>query len=340
MIAKFNVSLTVFRTALVALITLLLGVGLFAPTAQTFAQEDIPPTVTPSGTTVRTLGEQTVTGSNFVLNTREKIAGDLFVLGGSAQVKTGSEVDGDVNVFGGSVDIAGSVTGDINVLGGSVTLRKGATVKGSTHIFGGSIDREEGITVGKSSGSQETKTDITHPETAQTPDTDWQSVWAVTSGILFVASLILLVLVSISVIKLVPDKTSRMLNTARSEWRLSGGIGLLSALAMIIMIGLFTVTLCLIPLAAILGLALIAGSLIGIAVIARYVGERVMIGLGKQNWTPGQIASVGAITIALVGGIPVLGMLVYIVITSIGFGSLILTRFGTRPYPYLNQLPS
>ena len=319
MIAKFNVSLTVFRTALVALIALLLGVGLFGPTAQTFAQEDIPPTATPSDTTVRTLGEQTVTGSNFVLNTREKIAGDLFVLGGSAQVKTGSEVDGDVNVFGGSVDIAGSVTGDINVLGGSVTLRKGATVKGSTHIFGGSIDREEGIAVGKSSGSQETKTGGTHGETAQMPDTDWQSVWAITSGILFVASLILLVLVSISVIKLVPDKTSRMLNTARTEWRLSGGIGLLSGLAMII---------------------IIAGSLIGIAVIARYIGERVMIGLGKQNWTPGQMASVGAITIALVGGIPVLGTLVYIVITSIGFGSLILTRFGTRPYPYLNQLPS
>ena len=355
MIAKF-----VFRSIAALLISIGLTGGSIA-----FAQDDTPPTATPiaTATSRRVLSEQTISGGSFVLHANETIEGDLVVLGGSATLEAGARVEGDVNIAGGSVDIAGTVTGDVNVLGGSIKLRTGSVVEGGTQIVGGSIDREDGAVVQQDDSknaalkidppagrfdigkqiSREITAEMARANAAdrQTNENqDWQSAWAIISGILFVASLVLMVLVSVSVVTLVPAKTHLMLATARSEWLVSGGIGLLSIIALSILIALFTLTLCLIPLAGVLGLALIAGSLIGIAVIAQYVGERLMLGLGKHGWAAPKTAAIGALAIALVGAIPVINILIYLMLTSIGLGALVLTRFGTRPYPYLTQLPS
>ncbi len=374
MIAKF-----VIRSGVGLLFALGLNLGWVLPSTTALAQAETPPTKVPvdgptaTPTARHKLGEQTVTGGSFVLRANETIEGDLVVLGGSATLETGARVEGDINVAGGSADIGGTVTGDVNVLGGSIKLRSSAVVEGGTQVLGGSIDREEGATVRQSGNVIDLKVDTPAGQidigkrigreisaemaranaaknksnttfendngSANSDGDDWQSAWAIISTTFFVATLILLVLVSISVVTLIPDKTNRMLAAARGEWLISGGIGLLSIIALSILIALFTVTLCLIPLAGVLGLTLIAGMLIGMAVIARYVGERLMIGLGKSGWTGPKIAAVGAVALALIAVIPVLNFLIYLALTSIGLGALVLTRFGTRPYPYLNQLP-
>lgn len=348
-----------FRHRILAL-GLAIGIGLAMPLGITHAQGDKPEaTATPvaSSTERRILGEQTIGGGSFVLRANETIRGDLTIFGGSAVIEAGGRVEGDVNVFGGNADIAGSISGDINVLGGSIKLRKTSVVEGGTHALGGSVDREEGASVERSTTVVDPKIDLPNgdgvsigkiisegvaAETARAQrnnsEPDWPNIFFVSNGLNLIANLVLFTLISMLVVSLLPQKTALMQNTAREQWLVSGGIGVLSFIAVPILIVLFAITICLIPLALILSLAWIAGLLIGVAVIARIVGERLMIGFGKQGWTPVKMAAAGAIAIALVSGVPVLGWLIAILISSIGLGALILTRFGTRVYPYVGQL--
>ena len=342
-----------------ALAVIAIGISLALPVATIHAQGEQPPASTATRTPEseedrRILGEQTISGGSFVLRANETIRGDLTILGGSAMVEAGGRVEGDVNVFGGSADISGIITGDVNVLGGSITLRKTAMVNGGTRVLGGSVDREEGATVGEHSTSMTgPKVNLPGGEidlgkvigdgiaagVANRPKApDWPGIVFVSNGINLIANLILFTLISMLVVSLLPHKTERMLITARGQWLVSGGIGLLSFIAVPILIVLFAITICLIPAAIGLALGWVAGLLIGIAVVARYVGERLMIGFGKHGWAPVKMAATGAIAIALVSGVPVLGGLITLLVASVGLGALILTRFGTRPYPYLTML--
>jgi hypothetical protein len=71
----------------------------------------------------------------------------------------------------------------------------------------------------------------------------------------------------------------------------------------------------------------------GWTISARILGERVMLAVHRRDWTLIGQTLAGAVLLALLGAVPILGGLIGFVATSLGLGALILTRAGTRPYP-------
>ena len=126
---------------------------------------------------------------------------------------------------------------------------------------------------------------------------------------------------------------ARTAGTIGSQWLVSVAIGALTYVAVPILIVLLSITLCLIPVAVLLALAWAVAILFGWAIVARMVGERLMIGLKRDNWTLIGQTAFGAVLLALLGSIPIFGWLVGFAASSIGIGALILTRFGTQAYP-------
>ncbi len=328
--------------------------------APTFAQRQTPPTpvapATPraefSAEDRRTLeGDQTVSGGSFTLEADETLQGDLNIIGGTAETRAGSRIEGGVNVAGGTVEIAGTVTGDVNVVGGTVHLLKGAVVEGKLITLGGTVKKDIGAVThqgttqfngplpdldrifgsGTSEGSPAANGGR-WPNFRINSDIDWFDRW---NGNIFVelSGIILATLLAIMVISLIPKNIARTISTARSQLGMATAVGGLGYIAVTMAMLLMAITLCLIPGAILLALAWCVGVFVGWTCVAKMLGEWFMRGFGKQDWTVVGQTAVGAGVLALLGSLGVLGVLIGFLASSWGLGALILTRFGTQPYP-------
>ena len=342
------------RGWLVAAMALITVLTVAAPT---LAQEQKPPTPVPpalretpndrdlSSTSAEDRhileGDQTVSGGSFTLASDETLKGDLSVFGGSATTEEGSRVEGDINIFGGSVDIAGTVTGDVSVIAGSAHLRKGARVDGKLTTLGGSIQKDEGAVASK--GSTELNGPIPPipaipPVPSVPPFGNWRN-WNVNNnwdGGFFgkLGGMILATLFAIVTISIAPKNIARTIDTVRSLPLVSGGVGALTYVAVPVVMALMAITICLIPGAIMLALIWGIAILVGWTAVALMLGEWLMRGFGKRDWTLVGRTAIGAFVLALLGSIggPI-GWLVGLIASSVGLGALLLSRFGTQKYP-------
>jgi hypothetical protein len=156
---------------------------------------------------------------------------------------------------------------------------------------------------------------------------------AFTSAIAVLFGAMLITLFAVGIVALFPANVSQALGVLTNNWLLSGVVGALTLLVVPIIAVVLALTICLIPVSLLLLLLLLVAIVAGWTVSARALGERVMAALNQSNWTGiGQTAA-GAVVLALLGAVPVLGGLIGFVATALGLGALILTRAGTQPYP-------
>ena len=283
-------------------------------------------------------GDKIVFGDNFTLAADETIDGDLVVLGGNVTVEGGAHVTGNMVVLGGNVDLAGEVGDDVVVFSGNVDLRATAVVNGRLETVGGSIVREDGAQVkgGEGQGFGPGTIDI-----PGVPDRfgflrpvvrlGW---WSFNS----VLTTILAGLLALAVTALWPQQTARVSAAITNAPGAAGGLGLLTTVAVPILLGLVTVVtlLCATPLTFVGLIVFIAALLFGWFAFGSAIGARLGAALKWQNVSPALTAGLGAslLTFAaqLFDLVPCVGWVVPFLLAAVGLGAVTLTRFGTRPY--------
>lgn len=318
-------------------------------------------------------GDQVVFGDNLVLKAEEKINGDVVVFGGNVTIPASSQIDGDLVVFGGNATVDGTVTGDIGMIGGNINLGKTAVAKGDIGILGGeaeiaegakvegevhrlnrfSFDDDEGFTLPPISTVAPDAPAPPAPPVAPRFEHD-SNFSDFGSGIFrFIKNVVedIAVLLSLAVIgwlvaAFMPDQMKTVGDTFTRSAPFSFGVGLLTwfiagAVGTILLI---TICLAFIP---ILGFILLAiATLFGWIVAGQVIGERLLLASGRPypNHVVSTLVGVTALTtvaiMPIIGEIPciggllsLLGGLLGIVIALTGLGAVILTRFGTQPYP-------
>ncbi len=291
-------------------------------------------------------GDQTISGQNYTLESGEIVQGDLTVFGGNALLKVGSRVEGGVTVFGGNAEIYGEVNGDVNVIGGNANLRSGARVGGTLSAVGGDVSREGGASTrggtnefngippiapvppmmdGDDRGNTwNNKVDRWNNGAQNWADRWENSVFGKLGGI------ILITLFAVVLAHFLPVPIARMGDTIRNQGLLSSGVGLLTFIALPIAVAITIIGIITLPL---VGIAMFFGALIGWTALAQLIGVWLMRGFGRSNWTLAGQAGAGAIVLAVLGALPVVGWFVSIVASCIGLGVLVLTRLGTQNYP-------
>ncbi len=283
-------------------------------------------------------GDKFVLGGTYTLRSGETLAGDLFVFGGSAEVEDGATVEGNVVLMGGSLVIDGVVEENVSITGGSVSLGSSAVVEGDVNVAGGNLTRDPGavvegdVNLDRFAGGPIPLPgpNIRIPQVWFNFNPLWDSLWFMLRSFMWAALAILVVL-------FLPANVERTAQTATRQPLIAAGLGLLTVIVFPLLMLVLFITLIGIPAALIGILLLIVVWGFGVVSLGTEVGRR-LAALLNQDWALPVSAGVGTLLFALVINgigefIPCVGWVVPLVAGALGIGAVMLTRFGTQPYP-------
>ncbi len=144
-----------------------------------------------------------------------------------------------------------------------------------------------------------------------------------------------------------PDNLRQITSTARNKTIASGAAGALTAVAvpsailLLIPVSVILTFVCIgllgFPLMLVLGLGLVAGTVLGWVAAGTWLGSR-LYNRNKRGRSTAWTAALGTATLTLAVGLFGLifsfgGTVLWLGLTAVGLGAVALTRFGTRPYP-------
>jgi hypothetical protein len=287
-------------------------------------------------------------GCNGTIQTGAHVNKDVVSFGGNIAIEQGARIDGDVVVFGGNVKINGNVKRDVTIFGGNVVLESSAVVERDVVIIGGAVDQQEGATVKGRVTRGESGFRVPDVPTAPTapklPSVTPTVVggglvgglagaaWAVVRGILYALALAAL---GMLVVVFLPKQARQVIDVSQSSALPSLGVGCLSLFVAITLGVLLIITICGIPFGVVLFIALAVASAFGWIAVGWLIGEKIMGSVNvRESWkTPLTAVIVGVLLLAAVSAVPIVGWVVSTFFGLLGLGAVVLTRFGTRPYP-------
>lgn len=284
---------------------------------------------------------------------KDELAEEAVALAGSVRVE--GEVDRDVTAVGGSVTVNGRVGGSVTAVGGNVRLGPNAVVEGDVTSAGGTIIRAEGSRI----GGQTSEAGIDRGRGRDWDrDVDWTfTPWSPFLGTLDfvwqlagVGILALLVCLCLLVARAPLERVER--HVATEPW-VAGLVGFLAQLLFLPLLMTVTVLLvitivgcALLALYPFLFIALGLAALLGYAAVAYRLGRFLETRFDRRFGSPYAVALVGVLAIevwSLLGSLIGLGggVLEFIAFTilafgfavqyvawTIGFGAVLLARFG------------
>lgn len=234
---------------------------------------------------------------------------------GDVIVEPGQVVDGNLNVVFGDAVVEGTVNGDVNVVGGTAEARSGGTITGQVHSLGGAVARSI-VPWAPNDAVQE----AVHQ--------DYRVMWRVAWDIVVVVFFLIF-----------PLRTRMALGRLEQHPGLAVATGLLGWVAVIPVAILLAVTILLIPLIPVEGVALIAALFIGKAALALLVGRRLYEMIQPAN-TPSPLLAliIGLVLITAAELVPVVGALVTVLVGLVGLGAVLLS-FINPPVATLASRP-
>lgn len=109
----------------------------------------------------------------------------------------------------------------------------------------------------------------------------------------------------------------------------AGLTGLLAAILVLILAGILLVSVIGIPLMLILFFSAGAAWLLGMTGVVYVIGEKLARGLKRETLSLVSMLLIGGVVLGAVRVIPIIGWIVWLLIGLIGFGAVLLTKFGT-----------
>ena len=286
--------------------------------------------------------DRTVLGSSYTLESGRILDGNLKVIGGVVEIEEDASITGNMFILGGLVNIDGTIEGDLIAVGGTVTLEEHAVVEGNLVSPGSYINQDEGAVV--------------QGDLIQTRDVPWTNFelpninqrtlirMPQVHGLSLlnkigqlVASTLVLIALGALMLLVMPKPAETMTAALTSEpWHVLG-FGALTAAVMLIGGLLLSITICLIPVVILVGLAFGLAILAGWLALGYELGKRMAESIFKAPWHPVVSAILGNLVLYLVargvGIIPCLGWFLVFVAMLFGLGMAVVTLFGTNPYP-------
>jgi hypothetical protein len=262
---------------------------------------------------------------------------DVFGIACSVTVEEGAHVSRDLVVVGGAANVAGDVGRDAFVIGGSMSLKPTATIGRDVVTVGGSLDRTEGAKIGRnivSNGRFNFGGGI-NPVVVSPFVGPFDGFGMIAFDLLrgIITALALAALGALVVV-FFPQPTQRVMAAAQNQLGPSFGVGCLTLILLPVLLVALAITIIGIPVTVILAIVAAAAWIFGWVAIGYLAGERILEALKVREIAPVLAVIVGVFILALIGAVPCLGGLIALLIGTLGVGAVVLTRFGSRPYPF------
>lgn len=298
-----------------------------------------------------------VYSGNVTVKGEGRITGDLIVFSGNIEMEEDSAVEGDVTNYSGDVKVAGHIGGDLAVWSGNVELDSSAQVDGDISVASGDIDREDGSVVsgnvvegptfrfpGRFGPNMPNAPELS--ESSRTPGIRFESESPSFFGRIlnFIGRIFIAALMTGLALLLVgglyyvrPQLIADTRKVFHKQLALSAVVGVLANLTVLFLAGLLAVTICLLPLALIPMLALLAVNVVGWAVASQILGERI-VKVSSKEIQPSLVILVGALfltgTCALLwafgGCFRFLAFLMIFAVSSLGVGAVLVPWINRR----------
>jgi len=289
------------------------------------------------------LDGRVVFGDNFTLKSGQTMTGDLVVIGGNAVVEENATVSGDLVVVGGTLTLDGIVEGDSAIIGGSANLGSTAVIEGDLVTVGGSVKQDPQAQVKGQVVTNVPAPDIqipgvpVFPNLTIPPQPDFSfhfNPFTRAMQVLFTA--VALALLAMLASLFLQPQIERVSLAMAGQPIVTGSFGLLTVVLLPFAVLTLIITLLLIPVAILVVIAAPFAWLFGVIALGTEVGERFTRAI-SQSWAPALTAGFGTFLLMLVSGgigmIPCVGWLIPFIIALLGIGGVVVTIFGTRPYP-------
>lgn len=290
-------------------------------------------------------GTLSIIGRTYTLAEGETWNGDMAVIGGTAHLLQSSTLNGSISAVGGLVTVDGTVNGDIVGMGATVELGRHAVVTGDLVVLGTLRKDAKATVLGDTvQGADATQHFQSLPGVLASgigrmgsgKPTPLGSPGGTARGVgrWFGTMLALLAAAALAEL-LLPQHTERASATLLGSWIESLGAGLLTFIAVGLLIPFLVITCLGIPVAIVLVVALVLALAMGWVAIGKVLGTRLLIALRVTASTPMIDTLVGVVLLSVVASIPCLGLLFSVAISAWGLGAVLLTRYGVRAYPPL-----
>lgn len=242
-------------------------------------------------------------------------------------------------VLGGDARVSGRIEGDLVVLGGSVRLEEGARVDGDVYAFGGSIVAVDGTVGGRS---------VAYPTA---PSTWLLLLEGPTVGLdpfsptVLAAKLALVLAWLVVTVVLLGTGGSAIVRTARvvrDEGIRSFFVGLVAVLAAVltvVFLSAFLGALVGVPMVVLVVLVALLFKIWGTVAVFVGFGHWLLERLGRRRELALTAALVGLLSLSVFKLMPFVGSWVWTVITLVGVGATLASKFG-RLEPWWTPLDS
>ena len=278
-----------------------------------------------------TYPSQFLMGDIYVLNKYEKVDGNIVGIGTTLVIEDGAAVVGDISLIGGQMDISGNVTGDINVFAGTTHVYETAIISGGINQIAHQINVDPGAHI---SGEINTFTFPMKLSSEIVGGVEETLSWLRPAGWIafqLIKNLILIFITAL-IIFLFEKPTLRVARCIKKQVVVSWGAGLLVMIAAPIVSLVLIITICLSPIGIILILAFLLANIWGWAGISFVIGDNVARWL-KLDWPEEAEAATGAVLLGLgstlLAFLPCIGFMISMMISSVGLGGIVLSKFGT-----------
>ncbi len=276
-------------------------------------------------------------GKGFIMQKNIEVAADevqntVISFGGTISVL--GKVEANVIAFGGNIIIEGDVDDTVLGIGSQIKLKPGAVIKGDVICLGGLLQKSpEAVIQG----------DIINLEMKN--PSDIKRFFREGLGGLFGVSLIPFLLIiklislfvwlvfAVALAGIFPRQLAYASSQIRVRFWPITGLGILSIMIfalLVAMAALLSLILIGIPILIVLVIFGIFIKVFGRVVLFYFLGDSLLAAKGKKPANSMTRVLLGFVLVGVISFIPLLGALVTFLLSVIGWGVVILTKFGTR----------
>jgi len=297
----------------------------------------------PTAVQAKSIPDEIVFGESYTLDSNETLDGNLIVMGGVATLEESSVITGGVTVLGGVLDANGTILGNLVVISGTATVGDHALVEGKILAPSGFVNISEQaevygtITEDFLDHFNFNNLNIDSPSLKTLQNNSWSfGVNLLVNLMRVVAQTLVLAALSMMMILIMPKPAETITKAIINQpWPVIG-FGLLTTLALPIAALILAITLILAPVSLLALVAFALSILLGWLVIGYEIGNRMQV-MFKTNWHPAVSAGLGTLVLSLLAKganlIPCIGWILPFFVAVVGLGAVILTIWGTKPYP-------
>jgi hypothetical protein len=272
------------------------------------------------------------------------IRNDIVKAGTDIVIEEDELVEGDVTGLGADVTVEGKVEGSVVAVGGDIIVTSTGEIEKDATSVGGYIRKQPGGLI----RGELVEVGFVPRHMLRTPFRP-----GLPRGFPFMAGIfkvLFLLFIGLIVFSVAPDHVKRVRTKLEKEMLKSGLVGLLGEILILPIFILLIITIIGIPVAILVQpLAILLAAILGYTAVSLYIGERIKENTNIKPQTVLLTVLLGIIAVELipifakiigVAGAPGSGIglalmicywfLIYLILT-IGFGAVILTRFGVRP---------